>query len=113
MHPETVKLDMHEESPYPVDHERDTVILKPHQIKGRGKFWGTLDPYSGRLRIDSPDDLAFWLEIDLSDVLKDYHALKYHPANPSAAQAVESLKRSAEAMEPILEEDPRKMSKNA
>lgn len=111
MPPDTVELDMDRGCPYPVNPERDTVILTPHHIRGRGKFWGKLDPYSGTLRIDSPDDLAFWLEIDLSDVLEDYHALKYHPENPVAGQAIERMKRGAEAIDSAVEGDSRKMSK--
>jgi hypothetical protein len=87
-------------SAYPLG--RDDFHLPPHTIRGRpgeaggghGHFTGWIDAITGRLRVDHTHAHAFWLEVDLEELMEAYLALKYQPGGPSARAAV----RHAEAL---------------
>lgn len=65
---------------YPL--EADDVHILPSQIRGRtcehpkpGHFTAYVNAH-GRLRVDHTGDLAFWLEVDMSKIMRGYLAHK-------------------------------------
>lgn len=86
-------------SPYPLG--RDDVHVPPTKIRGRceggghGHFTGWIDSTTGRLRIDHSNNMAFWMEVDLFDVMEAYMAWKYRPGGSAATAAVGNARNIA------------------
>jgi hypothetical protein len=68
--------------------------IPPHACRGRSgtgsKFRGYLDEERGVIRVDCEDDLAFWLEIDLSKMPR----FAYSPEGPEGKATIARLEAS-------------------
>ena len=67
-------------SAYPLNN--DDFHLRPSDIRGRtgdtrpGHFTGYINTETGKLRVDHTGDLAFWLEVDISELVAGFFAHK-------------------------------------
>ena len=91
------RLEANGELPYGAVDGEEVLYIPSRCVRGRsgghGKvFSGMLDLRAGRIRIDSADDSAFWIEIDLFNA----PGLAYAPggAGPDVAQRPDNPQHS-------------------